>query len=136
MFRFILKFVKGLIIGWIATLMMFLVKRMLSKAFGVNMPNPQNADRQKKPNPYKNNSANQNSLDIVDTIWVGMSVAQLLKSFGPALTKQYRGSREIWTYLNLKGQGTQTAVAIENGSVVNWQDMRSPTTARFAAPAP
>lgn len=136
MLRFIAQFLKGLILGWIASLMMLLVKKMLSRAFGVEAINPQDAPKQRKTNPYKNNSANQNSLDIVETIWVGMSTAQLVKSFGPALTKQYRGTQEIWTYLNLNGQGTQTAIAIENGVVVNWQDSRRDMSARFAAPAP
>lgn len=117
--------------------MMLLVKKMLAKAFGFDAMPPQTASpKHRKTNPYKNNSANQNSLDIVETIWVGMSSAQLMKSFGPALTKQYRGNQEIWTYLNLNGQGTQTAIAIENGVVVNWQDSRRDMSARFAAPAP
>jgi hypothetical protein len=136
MFRFIAKFLKGLILGWIASLMMMLVKKMLSKAFGVDAINPQNAPQQRKQNPYKNNSANQNSLNIVETIWVGMSTAQLIKSFGPALTKQYRGTQEIWTYLNMSGQGTQTAIAVENGIIVNWQVNRPDAAAHFATPAP
>lgn len=116
--------------------MMYFAKRMMSKAFGVDTTQAQQTSTQRKSNPYKNNSANQNSVDVVETIWVGMSTAQLVKSFGPALTKQYSGNREIWTYLNMSGQGTQTAVAVENGTIINWQVVRPSANARFAAPAP
>lgn len=136
MFGFILKFVKGLIVGWIVSLMMYLAKRVISKAFGVDAISPKSAQPQRKSNPYKTNSANQNSQDVVDTIWVGMSVDQLLKSFGEALTKQYVAGGEVWTYLNLNGQGTQTAITIRNGMIVTWQDIRPRAAAPFAAPAP
>lgn len=88
--------------------------------------------------PYKTNSANQNAqneLPAAGSIWVGMSINQLLQSIGPALTKQYRGSREIWTYLNLHGQGTKTAVAIENGTVIHWQDMLTNAYTPVKSPA-
>lgn len=117
---------------------MMLVKRMVTKAFGADAIHAQEARAQShaKSNPYKNNNANQNTSDVVETIWVGMSTAQLVKTFGPALTKQYSGTREIWTYLNLRGQGAKTAIAIQNGIVVNWQDIRATGPARFAAPSP
>lgn len=116
--------------------MMYLAKRMLSKAFGVDAINPKGANAPRKQNPYKNNSANQNNADVVDTIWVGMSVHQLLKSFGEALTKQYVANGEIWTYLNLNGQGTRTAITIKNGVIANWEDIRPRVSAPYAAPAP
>lgn len=136
MFRFIFKFLKGLIVGWIVSLMMYLVKRMLAKAFGAGPINSQPHQNPKNWNPNRTSSANQNRQDIVETMWVGMSASQLVNSLGPALTKDYSGNREIWTYLNLKGQGTKTAVAIENGIVVNWQDMPVNAYMPQRAPAP
>ena len=114
--------------------MMSFAKRIMSRALGIEAKAAPSGS-QKKSYPYKNNSANQNrsGTDIVETIWVGMKAEQLVQSLGPALTKQYQGNREIWTYLNLKGQGTQTAIALQNGVVVNWQDIRQNPAARFAA---
>jgi len=89
-------------------------------------------DNQAKYNPYKTNSANQNKTDAPGTIKVGMTTAQVVQSLGPALTKQYDGNREIWTYLNLKGQGIRTHIAIQDGVVVNWQDVRPNAAPRFA----
>lgn len=105
----------------------FGVGRIVSDVDPLNQSNVASTqtDKQVQLNPYKTNSANQNALGAAGTIWVGMRTSQLLESIGPALTKQYRGSREIWTYLSLHGQGTKTAVAIENGAVINWQDMHT-----------
>lgn len=123
------------------SLIFYLVKRMLAKAFGVDAFNPQNGRKTapKQPSqPYSNyqQTANQNALDVVETMWVGMSAQQLMSAFGSPSTKQIVAGGEIWTYANLNGNGTQTAVTIQNGLVSSWQNKQTNSPASFAAPAP
>lgn len=90
------------------------------------------SDDVSRSHPYKTNSANQNS-DRSALIRIGMTTQELVKAIGPALTRQYDGPREIWSYLNLKGSGIRTHIAIQNGVVLNWQDIHPQGARRFGA---
>ena len=128
MFTFIGRFLKGLIVGWIMSLMMYLVKRALSKALGGHMPGAQNRTRPhpssqtSQQNTYSRPTSHQNQDDVVETIWVGMSTDQLRRSFGAPLQRETVANGEIWSYANLNGQGIQTRVAIHKHAVTGWQD--------------
>ena len=141
-----MRFFKGLILGWITSLMMFLVKRMLAKAFGMSAGDLRHTAQKRayQPsaghtarNPYTQRStANQNHVDVIETLWVGMSVEQLKSAFGMPQSKQTVAGGEVWTYANLNGQGTQTIVSITGGKVASWQDISSRPADPFVAPAP
>lgn len=118
------------------SLIFFLVKRMLAKAFGADMLDPQAHNRttpQQRPSssqPYSQRTANQNTLDVVETMWVGMSADQLRAAFGVPLSKENIAGGEVWIYANLNGQGVQTAITIQNNLVAHWQDIRTPPSSR------
>lgn len=114
MIGFVLRFFKGLILGWLMSLVFFMVKRILARAFG-NMPSSNNHQ------PHTDSrSANQNSNDVVETIWAGMSATQLRATFGTPFKKENVKSGEIWTYANLNGIDTETDVSIKDNQVTNW----------------
>jgi hypothetical protein len=115
MLTFIARFFKGLIIGWIMSLIMYLVKRALTKSFG----SMQGA--QQPPRPQNQRAEGH---DIVETIWAGMSTAQLRTSFGAPKTINPATNGEVWIYTGLNGQGIDTAITIENNSVKHWQNIR------------
>lgn len=112
---------------------MYLIKRALTRAFG-NMPQQsQNRAQQNAPHyPPRNTPPSQ---DVVETIWAGMSIAQLQQAFGAPSSKQVTASGEIWTYSNLNGYGIQTAITIEGGAVKSWVDSR-PAPQSFPSPQP
>ena len=115
MFVFIGRFLKGLILGWIISLVMYLAKRALARAFG-QMQQPQQP--RSNPQPAEGN-------DIVETMWAGMSIDQLRATFGTPQSKQATASGDIWVYANLNGQGTETSITITNGVVTSWQNAPS-----------
>jgi hypothetical protein len=111
MFLFISRLIKGIILGWITSLILFLLRRALSKAFGT-------------PPPYNQpNTPNTNGHDIVETLWAGMSAQHLQKTFGNPLKKTIIAGGEIWTYANLNGSGSRTDVTLSQGMVEKWQDI-------------
>ncbi len=117
MFLFITRFLKGMIIGWIMSLIMYLVKRALAKSFG-NMPQQNSQHPQYKPQP------SQPQHDVVETIWAGMTTDQLRTAFGAPQSKEKNEANEIWVYPNLNGHGTQTRITIENNAIKQWQDIQ------------
>lgn len=109
------RFLKGIILGWILSLIFYLVKRALARVFG-QMQQTQQSTRQ------QSSSA---SHDVVETIWAGMSINQLRTAFGTPQSKQNIQGGEIWVYANLNGQGTETAITIRDGVVSNWKNQQT-----------
>ena len=120
MFLFIGRFLKGIILGWILSLIFFVVKRALARAFGT-VQQSQNSSRHKQ-SEHQNQQSSSSHTDVVETIWVGMNVNQLRTTFGTPQSKQNIQSGEIWLYANLNGQGTETEISIQNGIVTSWQN--------------
>jgi len=123
MFLFIARFLKGLILGWIMALIFYLVKRALTRTFG-NMP--QQTENGAQQNHTQNTYNPSPTHDVVETIWAGMSVAKLKRTFGAPVRTQNVAGGEVWTYTNLNGHGTETAITIQNGVVLGWQDTPHP----------
>lgn len=123
MLTFFFRWFKGLIIGWLMSLVFFLVRRALTKTFGqMNGPQPDVSRHPHAPRPTPSRPTQQS--DIIETIWVGMSTAQLRQSFGEPTTIQRNGAREIWSYPRLDGQhGHTTEITVENGLITKWQDV-------------
>jgi hypothetical protein len=120
MFLIIGRFIKGIILGWILSLIFYLVKRALARAFG-NVQQAQQSSRT-HADPYQQSSSAGH--DVVETIWAGMSINQLRTAFGTPQSKQNIQGGEVWVYANLNGQGTETAITIENGMVSNWSNQQ------------
>jgi hypothetical protein len=118
MFLIIGRFIKGIILGWIMSLIFYLVKRALARAFG-NVQQSQQSSRT-HADPYQQSSSTGH--DVVETIWAGMGVNQLRTAFGTPQSKQNIQDGEIWTYANLNGQGTETAITIQDGVVISWEN--------------
>lgn len=72
------------------------------------------------PHSSSSSTTSYPSPDIVDTVWAGMSAAQLQKNFGAPQNKYMSGTQEIWTYTNLNGQNRETSITLENGVVTRW----------------
>jgi len=111
------------------SLVFFLVRRALAKAFGGTNPMQQQGQQQRGHQPHANPRQPRqtaNNSDVVETIWAGMSATQLRTSFGMPQSKQNIQGGEIWVYANLNGQGTETEITIENGIVSGWKDTVSP----------
>lgn len=120
MFLIIGRFLKGIILGWILSLIFYLVKRALARAFGA-VQQSQHSSRHSQ-SEHQNQQSSSPSHDVVETIWAGMSVTQLRTTFGTPQSKQNIQGGEIWAYANLNGQGTETSITIQNGMVVSWQN--------------
>ena len=102
---------------------MYLVKRALAKSFG-QMPQ-QNSQHPQQPYQRPQSShPRPPQHDVVETIWAGMTTDQLRTTFGTPQSKENSDGREIWVYSNLNGQGTRTAITIQNGVIKQWQDIR------------
>ena len=121
MFTIIGQFIRGLILGWILSLIGYLIKRALSRAFGGQNPfDPASPHSHRHDQPTRQHDAN-----VIETIWVGMKTDQLLKNFGSPQSKQVIPYGAVWTYANLNGAaGTETEVTIQHDAVVSWQDKR------------
>jgi hypothetical protein len=118
MFLIIGRFIKGIILGWILSLIFYLAKRALARMFG-QMQQTQASSRT-HPDPHQQSYSTGH--DVVETIWAGMSVTQLRTTFGTPQSKRNIQGGEIWVYANLNGQGTETSITIQNGMVVSWQN--------------
>lgn len=120
MITFALRWFKGLILGWIMSLVFMLVQRMLKRAFGAaTAQHPDTMGNTPSPHPAPNDN-------VVETIWAGMPAPQLRRTFGEPRTVNMTQNGEVWTYANLNGQGTRTAITIERGIITTWQDIRDP----------
>lgn len=132
MFTFLARFLKGVILGWITTLIIYLIKRMLTKAFG-NMPahdrsyHPEHSEQFGRAGSSEWRTPPDHN--IVDTLWEGMSAGQLRQSFGSPQEVVRSGESEVWVYANLNGQNTTTSVTLENGIVTYWRDTNIPRKA-------
>jgi hypothetical protein len=69
MFLIIGRFIKGIILGWIMSLIFYLVKRALARAFG-NVQQSQQSSRT-HADPYQQSSSTGH--DVVETIWAGIN---------------------------------------------------------------
>jgi hypothetical protein len=108
---FVGRFIKGILLGWIMSLIFYLAKRILAQIFN-SRPMSRSDDA---PNPVSQK-------DIVETIWAGMSRDQLHTSFGMPQSKENTQGGEVWVYANLNGQGTETSIVIEAGLVKSWKN--------------
>lgn len=114
MLLFLARWFKGLIIGWIISLILFMLKRALSRAFG-NMEGLDSAQNAPQPRKYQNDGS------VVETLWAGMTPAQLTATFGPPSSKNKTGpNSEVWTYSMFGGKPDPTQITIENGMVTGW----------------
>ncbi len=101
--------------------MMYLVKRALAKSFG-------NMQQHNSQHPHQRPQSSQPQHDVVETIWAGMTTDQLRAAFGTPQSKENSKEKneesseggEIWIYSNLNGQGTRTAITVENQKVKSW----------------
>lgn len=126
MLTLFLRWFKGLIIGWLMSLVFFLVRRALTKAFGqMNVPQQGTSHQTRhQPHPTAEQPPRAPQGDIIETIWVGMSTEQLRQSFGEPTTIKRNGQIEIWSYPRLDGQqGHTTEVTLENSVITKWQDV-------------
>ena len=101
------------------SLIFYLVKRALARMFGQMQQQKQQSSRT-HADPYQQSSSTGH--DVVETIWAGMGVNQLRTAFGTPQSKQNIQDGEIWTYANLNGQGTETAITIQDGVVISWEN--------------
>ncbi|HNQ92443.1 MAG TPA: hypothetical protein PKI93_05865 [Alphaproteobacteria bacterium] len=122
MLLFIARWFKGLIVGWIIGLILFMLKRALSRAFG-NLEGLEGSQGTPQPRRYPNDGS------VVETLWAGMSAAQLTATFGPPDLKNKTGpNSEVWTYSTFNGKPEPTAVTIQNGKVTSWARSESDET--------
>lgn len=127
MIGFLLRGLKGVILGWLMSLVFFLVKRALAKALG-GMP-PQ---MQTRNNPPASASAPAPSAapppastptaEVIETIWAGMSATELESTFGAPATRTKTDTGDVWVYSDMDGGHTNTAIIIEGGVVKSWSN--------------
>ncbi|MEK7802243.1 MAG: hypothetical protein AAB276_07305 [Pseudomonadota bacterium] len=135
MFILIARFLKGIILGWIMALVFYLFKRMMKRVFELNVPQPQATPTPQKPAeqapyaPYKPYTNADNSAQIIDTIWVGMSDVELSNIFGApdARDSHIAQGEEIWTYNTMRGMDGVTRVTLSNGLIKNWATEKQPS---------
>jgi len=112
MLLFIIRWFKGLIVGWMIGLILFMVRRIIARAFG----NIQEAQNNATP-PHRH----QNDGSVIETIWAGMTTTQLTRTYGEPERKNKIGpDSEVWTYSNFEGSPLPTDVTIQHGKVTGW----------------
>ena len=119
----------------------YLFKRMMKRMFELNMPqHPQQQATQtpQKPvqpapyAPYKTYTPYtnaDNSVQIIDTIWVGMRDVELSNTFGApdARDNHIAQGEEIWTYNTMRGMDGVTRVTLTNGQIKSWATEKQPS---------
>lgn len=60
--------------------------------------------------------------NVVETIWVGMTVSQLIAAFGHPQRTEKKGTQDIWVYTNITGHGAETAISLDQNRVSDWQN--------------
>ena len=107
MMTFVFRWLRGVIAGWILALVFAMLKRVLERAFRGATP-PIN-DHIKRPRP----SAPHND-NVIDTIWIGMSAAQLQTAFGhPHRQESKPDGTYLWSYPDME-------VTLERNAVKGW----------------
>lgn len=105
------------------SLVMFMAKSMIKRAMRnmSDMPRPSDSAYKGTGRAFTNND------NVIDTLWVGMTTDQLIKSFGTPESKTITSSAEEWTFLNINGPDTTTIVTIRNNAVSGWVNKVTPT---------
>lgn len=137
MLLFIARWFKGLILGWILSLIFLMVRKMLERAFGgplpkdfMGAPSAKGTGRTNRPYPPQG--------DVIDTIWIGMTKDQLLQSLGSPESRIISGLHsQVWTYARWNGQNTPAKVTLTEDKVSAWEiqkeaDASSPRIASLA----
>lgn len=120
MLLFIARWLKGLILGWILSLIFLMIRKMLERAFGGPLPKgfmgPSSAKGTNRTNrPYTPQG------DVIDTIWIGMTKDQLLQSLGSPEARVISGLHtQVWTYARWNGQNTPAKVTLIEDKVSAW----------------
>ena len=98
-----------MIAGWILALVFAMLKRILERALGgapLRGPQHEGIKRPRSEPPKDDN--------VIDTIWVGMSAAQLQAVFGdPASQQSNNDGSVLWSYPNM-------SVTLERNAVKGW----------------
>jgi hypothetical protein len=124
----------GLIVGWIFTMVVALVTRIVKRALAKQQqqaqmrtqtsprPSPAKPDPVIKDAPYK-------SWAVTDTIFQGMSKTELIAAYGePATRMKASDVSEIWTYGSSNSANDNgMTVTIESGFVTDWTEAASTT---------
>lgn len=132
MFLLLKRFLGRLILGWIMSLLVFMiqraVKRMAMSSPHTAPPNHSPIHAQQPPSPplshgFSSKPSKQNSgqnIVVHDALWQGMPEQDLLAAYGPPVSRSSKtASCEIWTYPSADSCLT---VTLENGKVLNWTD--------------
>lgn len=108
---FLLKnYIKSLIIAWLASLAMYMAKRIFSQAF------------KHYGTPSDSSRPTAQDMNIVDTLWVGMPEQQLRSIYG-APDQRYSGTRdhhETWVYNPFRHNRNPLTVTLEHKKVTGW----------------
>ncbi|MFA7276170.1 MAG: hypothetical protein WC043_05150 [Pseudobdellovibrionaceae bacterium] len=115
MFIFLARWFKGILLGWIAALAMYLVKRIITKAFNMERPPHWPENETAAGNPR--GKAPQG--DVIDTLYTGMSEQQLLSAMKEPMSKlTCEGNVQIWVY-------PTRVITLEKGNVTKWENKDS-----------
>ncbi len=116
MFLLLTRWLKGLIIGWITGLIFAMIGRMLERALGGSL-NGSMADSMRRgpqSDSIKRPHTGPQDNNIIDTIWVGMSAAQLQSTLGhPTAQHTNTDGSFLWSYPNMD-------VTLERNTVKGW----------------
>lgn len=122
------RFLGRLILGWIMSLLVFMIQRAV-KRMAMSSPHtaPQNHSpihAQQPPSPPLSHgfSSKPSAQNIVvrDALWQGMPEKDLLAAYGPPISRSSKtASCEIWTY---PSADSCLSVTLESGKVLNWTD--------------
>ncbi len=121
MLLFIARWFKGLILGWILSLIFLMVRKMLERAFGGPLPKDfsQTASSQRSG---RTNRTYTPQGDVIDTIWIGMTKDQLLQNLGSPESRVISGLHtQVWTYSRWNGQNTPAKVTLIEDKVSAWE---------------
>lgn len=133
MLLFIVRWFKGLILGWILSLIFLMVRKMLERAFGGPLPKgfahpgqggPQARGAERGRPSYTPRG------DVIDTIWIGMTKDQLLQNLGAPESRTISGLHtQVWAYPRWNGQNTPAKVTLTEDKVTAWDIMQEAETA-------
>ncbi len=127
MFLLLKRFLGRLILGWIMSLLVFMVQRAVKK-MAMSSPHATNPNRsphdvQRRSPPSSQDlppKSSEQNIVVRDALWQGMPEKDLLAAYGPPVSRSSKtASCEIWTY-PLADSGL--TVTLENGKVLNWTD--------------
>jgi hypothetical protein len=136
MFLLLKRFLGRLILGWIMSLLVFMVQRAM-KRMTMSSPHaetqhrsPTHAQQSSSPplsHGFSSKPSGPNSM-VRDALWQGMPEKDLLAAYGAPFSRSPRPiGGEIWVYTSTKKSDSPAAypemtVTLENGKVLSWID--------------